>query len=225
LSAGVVGEVQAINVGRGDNSALAHTEDLYAASQLPGLAQQSAFLKAGGYVQYDWRNEGGQAVRGGLYKGEYTVFSDRDGGRHNFNRLDVVVQQYLPVFNDKRVLAFQGTTTLTDAHQGNNVPFYLQPVVGGAETLRGYRPFRFYGDNSMVLNGEYRFEAGSLLDVALFADAGKVFHRWSQWNLHQLESDVGFGLRFKARGGVALRIDTAFSQEGVMVWFRFRDVF
>ncbi|MFN7938330.1 MAG: BamA/TamA family outer membrane protein [Bryobacteraceae bacterium] len=225
LTIGATGGLQSINVGRGENSALGHTEEIYSDAQAPGVHRQSTFLQTGGYIQYDWRNEGAQPVRGGMYRSEYSVFSDRDQGRHNFNRLDLAVQQYLPLFHAKRVIAFQGATVLTDAHRGNTVPFYLQPVVGGAETLRGYRPFRFYGDNSMVLNCEYRFEASSLLDLALFADAGKVFQRWGEWNLHRLESDVGVGFRFKSQQRVVLRIDTAISQEGVMIWFRFNDVF
>jgi outer membrane protein assembly factor BamA len=225
LTAGLIGSFQAINVGRGDNDALGHTEQIYTEAQAPGLVRQANFLQAGGFVQYDWRTEGAEPTSGGLYKAEYTVISDRDLGRHNFNKLDLTVQHYLPLFNRKRVFAVQGTTTLTDSHRGNTVPFYLQPVVGGAETLRGFRPFRFYDDNSMVLNGEYRFEAGSLLDIALFVDGGKVFHNWEQWNVHNLKSDVGFGLRFKGPQRLALRIDTAFSHEGVQVWFRFRNVF
>jgi outer membrane protein assembly factor BamA len=225
LTAGLIGSYQAINVGTGDNDALGHTEQIYTDAQAPGLVRQSNFLQGGGFVRYDWRSEGEEPTSGGLYKAEYSVFSDRDLGGHNFNKLDLAVQQYLPLFNRKRVFAVQGRTTLTAAHDGNTVPFYLQPVLGGAETLRGFRPFRFYDDNSLLLNGEYRFEAGSLLDIVLFADAGKVFHNWEQWNLHRLQSDVGFGLRFKAQQRLALRIDTAFSHEGVQVWFRFRNVF
>ncbi len=225
LTAGLIGSYQAINVGTGDNDALGHTEQIYTDAQAPGLVRQSNFLQGGGFFRYDWRTEGEEPTSGGLYKAEYSVFSDRDLGRHSFNKLDLAVQQYLPLFNRKRVFAVQGRTTLTAAHDGNTVPFYLQPVLGGAETLRGFRPFRFYDDNSLLLNGEYRFEAGSLLDIVLFADAGKVFHNWEQWNLHGLQSDVGFGLRFKAQQRLALRIDTAFSHEGVQVWFRFRNVF
>src|SRR3954447_12628644 len=103
--------------------------------------------------------------------------------------------------------------------------FTFSRMWGGRKRCAGFRTLRFYDDNSVVLNGEYPFEAGSLLDIALFADGGKVFHNWSQWTLHNLQSDVGFGLRFKAQQRLALRIDTAFSHEGVQVWFRFRNVF
>jgi hypothetical protein len=57
--------------------------------------------------------------------------------------------------------------------------------------------------------------------MAVFADAGKVFQRWEQWNFHNLESDVGFSVRFKGRaGGPALSLDTGFSHEGFQIWFR-----
>jgi hypothetical protein len=57
--------------------------------------------------------------------------------------------------------------------------------------------------------------------MAVFVDAGKVFQRWEQWNLHNLESNVGFSLRLKGRAGSpGLSFDTAFSHEGFQIWFR-----
>jgi len=56
--------------------------------------------------------------------------------------------------------------------------------------------------------------------MAAFADCGKVFNRWEQWNLHDMQSDVGFGLRFKGRSRVAFSLDTGFSHEGFQIWFR-----
>jgi len=100
------------------------------------------------------------------------------------------------------------------------VPFYMQPSLGGPDTLRGFRPFRFYDNNAVLMQGEYRWEASSVLDLAIFADGGKVFHNWEQWNLHNIEGSFGFGLRIKSLTGVALRIDTAFSHEGFQICFR-----
>ena len=92
------------------------------------------------------------------------------------------------------------------------MPFYLQPTLGGSEDLRGFRPFRFYDNNAVILNGEYRWEVFSGLDMALFVDAGQVFPDWHQINYRHLKSDAGFGFRFNVRNDVFLRIDTAFSQ-------------
>jgi outer membrane translocation and assembly module TamA len=72
-----------------------------------------------------------------------------------------------------------------------------------------------------MVNGEYRWFCSPALDMAVFADAGKVFQRWEQWNFHHLESDVGFGVRFKGRAGTpAFSVDTGFSHEGFQIWFR-----
>ena len=63
------------------------------------------------------------------------------------------------------------------------------------------------------------------LDMAVFADAGKVFHSKSQWNVHDLEGAYGIGMRFNARNAVFMRIDAGFSHEGFQVWVKFNNVF
>jgi len=101
----------------------------------------------------------------------------------------------------------------------------MQPSLGGAEDLRGYRPYRFRGDNLLAMNAEYRWEIFSGLDMAVFADAGKVYQRKSDFLLDDLESDAGFGFRFNARDKTFLRLDVGFSHEGFQVWVKFNNVF
>jgi outer membrane protein assembly factor BamA len=119
------------------------------------------------------------------------------------------------------VIAVHGAATLSFPNGTNQVPFYLQPTLGGSDDLRGFRSYRFYDDNLLVVNAEYRWEAFSGLDVALFFDAGKVTPKRSQLNFHDLETSVGFGLRFNAQNRTFLRIDTGFSHEGFQVWLKF----
>ena len=118
------------------------------------------------------------------------------------------------------MIAFRAAASLTDTSGAQRVPFYLQPTLGGPDTLRGYRYYRFYGDNSTILNAEYRWLCAPWLEFAAFVDAGKVFNHWEQWNFHSLESDVGFGVWLRARESVVFRLDTGFSHEGFQVWFR-----
>jgi len=135
-------------------------------------------------------------------------------------RLDLDATQYIPLFNHTRVIALRGASSLTDTNSSQLVPFYLQPTLGGPDTLRGFRFQRFYGNNSVMVSGEYRWFCSPLLDVAAFADGGKVFNDWKEWNLHNLESDVGFSLRFKGRtGNSVFNLDTGFSHEGFQIWF------
>jgi hemolysin activation/secretion protein len=75
------------------------------------------------------------------------------------------------------------------------------------------------------MTAEYRYEVFSGLDMAVFADAGKVANRKRDIHFRDLESSIGVGMRFNVRNNVFLRIDTAFSHEGFQVWFKFNNVF
>jgi hemolysin activation/secretion protein len=131
----------------------------------------------------------------------------------------------MPFLNEKRVLAFRAMTQLSWADAGHRIPFYMQPTLGGSDDLRGFRPYRFYDNNMVLLNGEYRWEVAPALDMALFVDAGKVFSRPGDISLSKLEKAGGLGFRFKNRDGVVVRLDAGVSNEGVQVWFKFSPPF
>ena len=213
------------NVGPGTASNLISTELQFPPAQAPGIDHQADFLRYGAFLQLDYRDRPMGPRRGGNYFVQFSRFEDRTRGLHDFDKLDVELQQYIPFFNERRVIALRAKTTLTDTRQGQSVPFYMQPILGGSEDLRGYRAYRFYDNNLLVLNAEYRYEIFSGLDMAIFADAGKVFARRGLLNFNDLESDVGFGLRFNVRNDVFMRLDVGFSQEGFQVWLKFNKVF
>ena len=221
LSAGLIGSYLAVNTGPGHSTIFISTEKQFRAAGTPGIDRQTNFWRGGGFVEYDWRDQAAYPTAGGKYSAQYVRYLDRSIGAYSFLRLDLEASQYIPLFNGTRVFALHGSSSLTTAGHGQLVPFYLQPTLGGSNTLRGYRFNRFYGDNSVMLNGEYRWFCSPALDMAVFADAGKVFQRWEQWNLHDLESNVGFSVRFKGRAArPAFSVDTAFSHEGFQLWFR-----
>lgn len=213
------------NVGRGTNSQWASTDQVFSPAEAVGVDRQTDFFRYGGFAQFDYRDNPGGPRRGGYYLAQFSRYEDRKLKLHDFNRLDVELQQYLPLFNERRVIALRARTTLTDTRPGQSVPFYMQPNLGGPDTLRSYRPFRFYGNNALTMSAEYRYEVFSGLDMSIFADAGKVTNRRRQINFKDLESSVGFGFRFNVRNNVFMRVETAFGQEGAQVWIRFNPVF
>jgi outer membrane protein assembly factor BamA len=214
-----------MNVGPGQDERFVSSERIFSPSAAPGIDRQTDFLRYGGFVQADYRDNRLGPKSGGNYIVQWTKYDDRDLGLHEFRRLDVNLEQYLPMFNKTRVIALRARTSLTDSDAGQRIPFYLQPLVGGSDDLRGFRPFRFSGRNSLVLNAEYRWEAFAGMDAAIFADAGKVFERRGQLNFANLEGSAGFGFRFNVRNQTFLRLDAGFSHEGFQVWFKFNDLF
>jgi outer membrane protein assembly factor BamA len=225
LKFGASGGYLFVNVGPGTDTRYVSTEKVFTPAETPGIDQQANFIRYGAFVQADYRDRPGGPRAGGSYVVQYDRFVDQTLGRHSFDRLALDLQQYIPFFNKRRVLALHGKSVLTNPDANKLVPFYMQPTLGGSEDLRGFRSFRFYDRNMIVVNGEYRWEVFSGLDMALFVDAGKVFARRSQWNFHDLEADGGFGFRFNIRNDVFLRIDTAFSHEGFQIWFKFNKAF
>lgn len=225
LSWGVSTAYLTFNTGPGSDRRLISTEQAFTPDRVPGLDHQTDFIRAATFVRYDSRDNPGGPRSGGLYLAQLSSYSDRTLKLHDFQRLDIELQQYLPLFNKRRVFALRGKTAITLNDRPGSVPFYLQPVLGGSDDLRGFRPFRFYDRNLIVLNGEYRWEAFSGLDMALFVDGGKVFAHRSNWNFRNLEGSAGFGLRFNIRNSTFLRTDVGFSHEGFQVWIKFNDVF
>ena len=214
-----------VNTGPGSDNRYVSSEKIYTPRQAPGIDRQADFFRYGSFAQLDYRDNALGPRSGGNYTLRFDRYEDRKLNRHNFDRLEVELQQYIPFFNKRRIIALRGKTALAYTDPGQTVPFYLQQVIGGSDDLRGYRFFRFHGDNSLVMNAEYRWETFSGLDMAIFADAGKVFQRHGQLNFKDLESSVGVGLRFNVRNSVFLRIDTGFSHEGFQVWFKFGGIF
>jgi hypothetical protein len=225
LHIGGIGRYLLTNVGRTNDVRFSPTENFYSERTTPGIQFQSDFLQGGGFVQFDWRDNPGGPRSGGNYIAQYSTYSDLRRGRYSFNRVDLDAQQYIPFFNHRRVIALRGRVQAASPHDRNAVPFYLQPTLGGSDDLRGYRPFRFYDNAAVVLNAEYRWEIFSGLDMALFFDAGQVFDDWRRINYRQLKKDGGFGFRFNVRNNVFMRIDTAFSDEGLQLWVKFNNVF
>jgi len=222
---GVSGGYLWVNVGPGTDSRFASTEQVFTPQQAPGIDHQSNFIRYGGAVQIDYRDRPGEPRRGGQYIAQFNRYVDQRLGHYSFNRLQVDLQQYIPFFNARRVIALRGKTVISNPDGGNTVPFYLQPTLGGSDDLRGFRPFRFYDNNLIVVNGEYRWEVFSGLEMALFADGGKVFPHPSDWNFHHLEGAGGVGWRFHVSNRVFMRIDVGFSHEGAQVWVKFNDIF
>jgi outer membrane protein assembly factor BamA len=223
--AGAIGGFLSVNAGPGSDSRVISTEQQFLPQSTPGIDRQTNFWQGGGFVEYDWRDYPGETTSGGFYSARYLRNSDRSLGAYSFGRVDLEARQFIPFFNHKRVIALRGLSSLTTTSGNQQVPFYMQPTLGGPNDLRGFRPFRFYGDNRVATTAEYRWEASTVLEMSLFFDAGKVFDRWSQWNMHHLESSYGFGFRFKNKQTPVFRIDTGFSREGIQLWVRFNNSF
>jgi outer membrane translocation and assembly module TamA len=123
------------------------------------------------------------------------------------------LQQFIPFWNETRVLALRVLADHTDGLGQGQVPFYLMPTLGGARLLRGYDRQRYRDRSLLLLSAEYRYEINPFLMAALFYDAGQVAPDWSDFRARDLRDAYGIGFRFGYSNAVALRSDIVFGGE------------
>jgi hypothetical protein len=200
--------------------------DRFGPAQIAGLVEQPDFNRYEVFADVNYREPRGNPRSGGRYVANYSVYDDRGLDRYNFRRLDFDLQQYIPMFQQRRVIALRAMTSMADADAGQQVPFYFQRTLGGPDDLRGFRQYRFRDRNLLLLQAEYRWEVFTAMEAAIFYDAGKVGASRDDLNLRDLERDYGIGVRFGSDNGVFLRVEGAFgSRDGKHLVLRFGNVF
>jgi outer membrane protein assembly factor BamA len=218
-------EYQTPVVGRGRNDSIPDLEDQFDPADVPGTGPAADFLRSSAFVEVDYR-EPKNPRQGGWYRVDFSNYDDRTFNLYNFNRIDVDLRQFVGFLAGRRVLAARVYLSTSDTDGSEVMPFYYMPTLGGNDTLRGFREYRFRGPHAILAQAEYRWEIWSGLDAALFYDAGKVANRRGDLDFSNLESDYGFGFRFNTNSAVILRIDAGFgSRDGKHLYIVWGGVF
>lgn len=184
-------------------------ETMYNDTQAPGLLAQPDYLYGDVFGAVDYRDEPGNARSGGYYVVSWRTYNDSDLDRYSFHEFDAHLRQFFPIFDKKRVFAIQTQLTSTTPRSGHEVPFFMQPTIGGSHEVRGLKDYRFRDRSIFHFNVEYRWEAFSALDMALFSDFGTVAPRVSDLDFGALKPSYGIGLRLNTPSNVFYRVDIA----------------
>ena len=112
-------------------------------------------------------------------------------------------------------------------------PYLEQFLVGGSETLRGYRTDRFVGTRMGILNTEYRMPIGENLLGILFVDVGDAWAgsvasdpAFEDVAHDSFTAHFGYGVGVRVKTPIGpLRLDLGFSEEGTETHFGVRNTF
>jgi hypothetical protein len=212
------------SIGSGTDARMPSSTEIFSASEMPGVNDPGGFLLIEPFVEYATIDPAREDHAGGRYRLAVTDYQDRIHDRYSFRRWEADLRQYLTFVKDTRTIAVRAWTASTIAEDGNEVPFYLQPTLGGGRTLRGYRTFRFRDSTALLLQAEYRWRINQFVQGALFYDTGAVGSGLD--DLGALERNYGIGLRAGGRTGSAFRVEAAFGgREGTRLLVRFDDAF
>ena len=171
----------------------------------------------------------------------------------NYTKYTLDMRKYIPVFKESTL----GVRMRTQSTTGDEVvdtertalerfrtgdptttvstyaPFFDMSLLGTLNTMRGYRYYRFYDNNSVLYQSELRFpmenvipysQDGFLAEVVpnvqgtLFAEAGRVS---SSFNKELFTEDMhyvgGIGFKYFFNQDIIARLDIGHSDEGTQV--------
>lgn len=188
---------------------------------LKGLDDKRTFVPTEVSMLIDTRDFPDHPSSGIVLRALGARYDDRTAGTNSFKRYEGEAAGFLPIGGGRVVLALHGWLVRSDLEPGQSVPFYLQPGLGGSNTLRSFLDYRFRDDNMLVANAEVRLALMTHLDLAAFADAGSVASRANDLDLDK--RSYGGGLRFHTRRQTFALFDMAKGAEGWTYLFRLKD--
>jgi hypothetical protein len=214
------------SIGSGTDKRYPSLEQRFGDPEAPGVIDQPDYAYTDLFATADYRDQPGNPRAGGYYGVMWRRHSDQDFDKYSFRLIQADLQQFFPIFDKKRVFAVRGRVMTTAADAGQAVPFYLMPTLGGSDSLRSVADYRFRDNNTLSINIEYRWEAFSGLDMALFTDWGKVTARAADLDLSDMQRAYGIGFRFNTYKAVFLRIDIAIAgPEAPRFFFKYSKAF
>jgi outer membrane protein assembly factor BamA len=207
-----------IGRGHGDHPS---TDTVFNDTLAPGLLDQPDFMHSTTFAEVDYRDVSGNPRKGGFYRISYGIWDDASFERYDHHRFEGSLAHYVPVRGPRHVIANRVGFAYVNNTEGERVPFYFLPYVGGHDTIRAYEEFRFQDENAFWINTEYRYAAMKYVEVALFFDAGEVRADWEEIGVADLKTGYGFGFRFGTSKRIFARLDVGMGGgEGRQVFFK-----
>ncbi len=188
-----------------------------------------ALHRLGARIGLDMRDTWVNPHRG--WESELQVW--RTGGDTDFWTADLDVVRYQPI--GKNTLVLSGLTSLQTGTLGVDVPSYLDYVMGGSNSIRGYElenlGKELAGKNQLITTFEYQYLLWDVrevlvygfaftlgLELAAFVDTGIAWDTGSQFNTDRTRTGFGFGLRPLVPAIGEIRLDLGISTDGDVVF-------
>jgi outer membrane protein assembly factor BamA len=196
------------DIGAGRDANFPTIQAVFTDDQAPGLVEQPDFVHTTLFADIDYRDQKGNPRSGGFYHAAFGIWDDHSFDRYDFRRFDLNLWQHVPLVASKRhVVSGHVGVSYVNNETAQQVPFYFLPYVGGVDTVRGFKEFRFKDENAMWMSAEYNYAVIKNLSLAAFIDAGKVAHDWEDIGFSDLKRAYGVGVRVHTRKATFLRLD------------------
>jgi len=210
-------EVSQWNTGPGEGS-VPSIDTVYTPQSLPGLGAEPVYYHTHATIGLDSRLAPDYARRGGFYGVTFHDYSHPDDV-FGFNQMTYEAIQHIPILRETWVVSLRARVETAMQKDGQAIPYFMLPSLGGGSSLRGFSSWRFRDRNSLLLQVDWRAMVNRYIDIALLYDAGKVTEHSGDLSLDGLKSDFGVGLRLHGPTTTPVRIDIMKGNEGFHIVF------
>lgn len=200
---------------------------------LLGTAQAHGAPELSLGAEWDTRDDEASPSRGAYVTEQLDLTPGTFGDvSYSFARWDTSARAYVPLIPEQHRLIFAARVT-SDLLFGHP-PFYELPrfentfAIGGSKGVRGVPAQRYYGKIKLLGNFELRSQLLEMrvlgtdrrLGIVAFADTGRL---WADYRANPALDGSGLGLKYGVGGGLriasgkafVLRVDVAWSPDGV----------
>ena len=205
---------------------------------VPGLNVNAKIFSYGAFGEFNGRDNSRGLPKGGYGYARIASFEGLNNDSFSdfgWNEIELDGRAYIPLGSDFTSLALRAYTQLQDPKGGSQIPFYAQSWLGGRNYIRGFRNYRFRGNNVLVLTVEPRQTVWKRsetkgLDLFAFGDGGQAWgDNRSKTNALILANDkfssqnwrfsMGGGLQYRLNKSTAFRLEVGHGNEGNQVLF------
>jgi outer membrane protein assembly factor BamA len=174
-------------------------------------------------LTYDSRNAIATPTNGRFGRVFVEVATKALGSEASFVRYGLEGRSLWSHFDERLVTVVRG---LIDRVDGPHIPFFELGSLGGDDTLRGFGDNRFLDEGRFLVNAEERIKVFHItygnvrtdIELAVFAEAGRVFHNFSDLGSGKVQAVWGGGIRFVAASQIVAKIDVGMGSEGAAVF-------
>ena len=105
---------------------------------MPGIGADPDYLHSFVTAGIDSLTGPGFSRKGSQLQATLHDYRQQNDGPYSFRRIDGIARQLIPILRGNWVIDLSVRASTTDADDGNEVPFFLMPDLGGGSDLRGY---------------------------------------------------------------------------------------
>ena len=196
------------------------TQDTFTPTEVSGGFSDSQFLTNQLTAALDYRDDPKDPRAGTMVAGSLEFRNGIQQTTANLTTLRLAHYLYVPL-SDRKAHLFAFRTEAIHNMSNDAIPFYLEPSLGGSNSLRGFREYRFRDNDAFIATAEYRYRIWTYMDAVIFGDAGQVYADvFKDIADTKMQADYGGGVRLKAPIGLNMRLNIGHSSEGTRFWFK-----